>query len=382
MDKTLQDFRSRVIELGYSYFFPRALLTAVKLDLFNRLGKSTLSARELARQTSCNPRAMELLLNALVGLKILGARRGTSQRAPTLYHNTPAGREVLLKGRRGDPTGRPYYVGDILNFHNNLWEGWGQLEESLHKGRPIKQHEMYLEDKAVTRSFIHAMHNTAMGHAELLARVLSLKDVKTLLDIGAGSGAFSIFFCKANPDLRATLLDLPKTLEVTREFVVGYHMRDRITLLPGDYKKSLPKGFDAAFLSHIIHSEGEKENLALMKKVYKCLNPGGRIMVQDFILKEDRANPPFASAFALNMLLYTDKGRTYTFGEIKGWLEKAGFESIRWPRLPLPRDISIVMAWKPISYRMSLRGAKRRSNPPERLLRSARNDSQDTSRHT
>ncbi|HLA38116.1 MAG TPA: methyltransferase dimerization domain-containing protein, partial [Candidatus Brocadiales bacterium] len=187
----MQDFRSRIIELGYSYFFAKALLTAVKLDLFNRLGESALTTGELARKTSCNPRAMGLLLNALVGMKVLGKR---SMR----YYNTPLAREVLLKGKGGCKT-YPYYVGDALNFLSNLWEGWGQLEESLRKGRPIKQHEMYLEDKAVIRSFIHAMHNTAMGHAELLARVVPLKGVKTLLDIGAGSGAFSIYFCKANP---------------------------------------------------------------------------------------------------------------------------------------------------------------------------------------
>jgi precorrin-6B methylase 2 len=289
---------------------------------------------------------MELLLNALVGMKILGIRRGKARRATTLYYNTPFGKETLLKGRGGFKT-RPYYLGDILNFHNNIWEGWNELEASIRRGKPIRQHEMYLEDPAITRAFIHAMHNTAMGHAESLAKVVPLKGIKTLLDIGAGSGAFSIYFCKANPGLRATLLDLPKTLEVTREFVASYGMEKRITLLPGDYNRSLPKGVDAAFISHVIHSEGERENLSLMKRVYNCLNPGGRIMIQDFILKEDKANPPFGSAFALNMLLYTDKGRSYSFKEIKGWLEEAGFESIKWPRLPLPRDISIVMARKP-----------------------------------
>ncbi len=344
MNKTLQNFRSQVIELGYSYFYAKALLVAVKLDIFNRLGESTLSARELARKTSCDSRAMELLLNALVGVKILGKKDAPSGR--TLYYNTPSGKEILVKGRGGFKI-RPYYVGDILNFHNTIWEGWSQLEESLRKGKPISQHQMYLEDPAVTRAFIHAMHNTAMGHAESLAKLVPLKGAKTFLDIGGGSGAFSIHFCKANPGLTASILDLPKTLEVTREFVVSHGMKNRISLLPGDYNKSLPKGFDVAFLSHIIHSEGEKENLALMKKVYKSLNPGGKVMIQDFILKEDKANPPFASAFALNMLLYTEKGCTYTFNEIKGWLQEAGFQSISWPKLPLPRDISIVFANKP-----------------------------------
>src|SRR3990172_2955864 len=108
MDKTLQDFRSRIIELGYSYFFAKALLSAVKLDLFNRLGESALTAREMARKTSCNPRAMELLLNTLVGIKVLG-KRGIR------YHNTPLTREVLLRGKGRRKT-RPYYIGDILNF--------------------------------------------------------------------------------------------------------------------------------------------------------------------------------------------------------------------------------------------------------------------------
>ncbi len=332
MGKNLQEFRNSVVELGYSYFYSKTLLTAIKLDLFNLLGEFTLSASELAEKTYCEARAMELMLNALVGMKILGKR-------DKLFYNTPFGKEILLKGKK-------LYIGNILNFHCNIWEGWNQLEESLHSGKPVKQHEMYLEDIDVLRSFIGAMHNTAMGHAELLAKVVPLKRAKTLLDIGAGSGAFSIYFCKANPNLRATLLDLPKTLEITKEYVDSHGMEDRITLHAGNYNESLPKAFDVAFLSHIIHSEGAEENLALMKRVYESLNPKGKIIIQDFFLQEDKTNPPFASVFALNMLLYTEKGRSYSFEETKGWLKAAGFKSIKWPKLRLPRAISIVIAQK------------------------------------
>jgi precorrin-6B methylase 2 len=334
-DTTLEAFREKVIETGYIYIYSKALLTAVKLDLFNLIGKEARSPIELAKATGCSEHGVELLLKALVGMGFL-------KKKTNLYSNTSYGREVFLKEKQ-------LYLGDILSFHNLMWEGWNHLEESVRTGRPIREPDMFQKEREETRAFILAMHNTAMGHAESLAKMVSLKGAKRLIDIGGGSGAYSIFFCKTNPGLKATILDLPATLEVTKEIVSLFGMTHRIELLRGDYNENLPTGYDVAFLSHIIHSVGEEGNRALMRRVYGALNPGGKIIIQDFILNKDTATPAFASTFALNMLLFTEKGRTYSFEEIKGWLRAAGFKAITWPTRPkrtMPRDISIVMAKK------------------------------------
>lgn len=324
----LRRYRNKALDTGYVFFNAKALMTAVKLDVFNRIGNGGKSSKELARTMGTSAHGTELLLNALAGMEFLD-KKGRR------FSNTRCGREIFLEGKE-------LYVGDILRFHETMWEGWNGLEKSIRTGKPACRHDMFQKEAEETRTFIMAMHNTATGHAGELASVIDLKGATTLLDVGGGPGTYSIFFCKANPRLKATVLDLPGTLEVTKDIVARYRMSRRVSLQEGDYNKPLPKGYDVVFLSHIIHSEGEESNAALMKRVYNALNPGGRVIVHDFILKEGKTKPGFGSTFALCMLIFTDKGRTYSYGEIKGWLRAAGFKSIKWTRRSLPRDISIV----------------------------------------
>ncbi len=326
----LRHYRDKALNTGYLFFYSKTLMTAAKLDVFDHIGTGSKTSNEMAQATGTSEHGIELLLDALAGM-------GYINKKGRRYANTRHGREIFLKGKE-------LYIGDILDFHEAMWEGWNHLEESVRTGGPAQRHDMFQKEKEETRTFIMAMHNTAMGHAEKLASLVDLGGSKTLLDIGGGSGAYSIFFCKANPRLKATILDLPATLEVTRDVVSRYKMSRKVSLKEGDYNKCLPNGFDVAFLSHIIHSEGEAANTALMKRIYGALNPGGKVIIQDFILKEGRTQPCFASTFALCMLLFTEEGRTYSFGEVKGWLRAAGFKSIEWSRRSLPRDISVVTA--------------------------------------
>ncbi len=332
MQKTaaLRRYRDNALKTGYVFFNAKALMTAAKLDIFNHIGTGSKSPDELAGSMGASSHGTRLLLDALAGMGYVNKKGGR-------YSNTRCGREVFLEGK-------DYYIGDILRFHETMWAGWSGLEKSIRTGRPAQRHDMFQEDKEETRTFIMAMHNTAMGHAEDLASLMDLNGARTLLDVGGGPGTYSIFFCKANPRLKATIFDLPGTLEVTKDVVSRYKMSRRVTLQEGDYNEQLPKGFDTAFLSHIIHSEGPEANAALMKRIYDTLNPGGKIIIQDFILKEDKTQPGFASTFALCMLVFTEEGRTYSFEEIKAWLKDAGFKSVKWSRRSLPRDISVVTA--------------------------------------
>ena len=175
---------------------------------------------------------------------------------------------------------------------------------------------------------------------------IDLSRSKTLIDIGGGAGTYSVFFCKASSNLNATILDLPGTLEITKELISGSNVRNRISLLEGDFNKEINGQYDAAFLSNIIHGEGEVENIALLKKIYNALNSGGKIIIQDFILDNDKTTPSFPALFSLNMLLFTENGRSYSFKEVEGWLEKVGFKDLARMNLNLPRSISVLVGNK------------------------------------
>lgn len=190
------------------------------------------------------------------------------------------------------------------------------------------------------------MHNTAMMVAPILANEIDLSSSKTLIDIGGGVGTYSVFFCKANSNLDATVFDLPGTLEITKELISDSSVLSRINLIEGDFNREIEGQYDVAFLSNIIHGEGERENIALIKRVYNALNSGGKIIIQDFILDDEKTSPSFPALFSLNMLLFTENGRTYSFQEIEGWLKKAGFQAIARMNIDLPRSISVLVANK------------------------------------
>ena len=155
-----------------------------------------------------------------------------------------------------------------------------------------------------------------------------------------------MFFCEKNPSLEAFILDLPGTLEITKELISKTKTADRIKLMEGDFNEKIEGKYDAAFLSNIIHSEGEEEGLALIKRVYGALNDRGKIIIQDFILDNDKTSPIFPALFSINMLLFTGKGRSYSFTEMEDWLCEAGFKEVTRMNIKLPRSISVLTGKK------------------------------------
>ncbi|MBT3880363.1 MAG: methyltransferase [Candidatus Scalindua sp.] len=329
---SVSEFREHALELGYSFFQSKVLLTATRLDVFNIIGETGISACDVATKLKSNVNATKMFLDAMVCLDLL-------KKDDRMYFNTENGREIFIKGSER-------YIGDIVNLQDVMWNAWSALGESVISGNPVRRPDMFQEVKDETRNFITAMHNTAMTVAPILSNEIDLSRSKTLIDIGGGAGTYSVFFCKANSNLDATILDLSGTLEITKELIFNSNVRNRIHLIEGDFNKEIKGQYDVAFLSNIIHGEGEIENMALMKRIYNALNSGGKIIIQDFILDNDKTSPPFPALFSLNMLLFTENGRTYSFEEIEGWLEKAGFRGIARMNINLPRSFSVLVGNK------------------------------------
>ena len=310
----------------------RLIQTAVELAIFDALENSAATAEAVANRLKLEPKATELLLNALASLELLHKRAAT-------FSLTETATKYLLKSS-------PQYVGGMIRFESLLWSCWEKLPEAIRSGQPARPPNMYQDDPAETEIFIKAMDSlvNARGDAAVAANAIDWSGIAELLDVGSGPATYPIAFCKRFPKLRATIFDLPGTLAITERYVREADMAERIRLIAGDYRKEpIPGNYNAIFLSNIIHGESFENNRSLIRKLVSNLKLRGQIAVKDHILDDSRTTPPVGAIFSLLMLLTTESGRCYSFSEIKNWMEQAGLSQVRQIDLPPPLTSSLVV---------------------------------------
>jgi len=313
----------------------RIVQSAAELGIFDALEAESQSADALARQLKLEAHATELLLNALTALNLL-VKQGQ------LFSLAAVAKRYLLRSS-------PQSVAGMIRFDASLWACWEKLPDALRTGKAVRPPNMYQDDPAETATFINAMDALvkARGDADVLATVMDWDGVNTMLDVGSGPATYPIALCQRFADLKATIFDLPATLNITEHFVREAGMAGRIGLIAGDYRSDpIPGRYDVAFLSNIIHGENSPKNVALIEKLAANLNPGGRLIIKDHILDDSRANPTVGAIFSLLMLLTTDGGRCYSFSEIAAWMNHAGLNQIQQIDLAPPLTSSLVIGTK------------------------------------
>ncbi len=293
----------------------RILLTAVELDLFTAVGSGA-SAQEVALKAGTHPRATETLLNALAAI-------GALVKKDARYFNTPATEQHLVAGS-------PACARPALMHTVHLFDSWATLTECVRKGTAVRKPGVAAGDPQWTESFIEAMHWRARDEAGELARTARAQDVKRMLDIGGGSGVFSIAFATANPELRAEVFDLEPVLRIAQRHIRAAGLESRVTTRAGDLTRDeFGSGYDLILLSAICHMLDPQQNFDLLRRCLGALAPGGRVLIRDFILDPDKTSPQQAAIFAVNMLVGTKGGSTYTEDEYASWLRGAGFAEVR-----------------------------------------------------
>ena len=305
----------------------RVLLTAIELDVFTAVGQGTRSD-DIAVTLATDRRATEMLLDALVALNVLRKQGG-------VYSNTPLSGRYLVVGARDDARA-------ALKHSAHLWPRWSTLTDCVRQGTSMTYQEMVDRGDEWTTAFIAAMHRNATARAPLVVNATGLDGVRRMLDVGGGSGAYAIAFARAIRDLRVEVFDLPTVLPIAQGHIDEAGLSDRITTHSGDLRTDdLGSGFDLILLSAICHMLGPVANQDLLGRCFAALAPGGRVLVQDFILEPDRTSPRFAALFALNMLVGTSEGSTYTSEEYRSWLNQVGFVDIQHVALPGPTGLML-----------------------------------------
>jgi predicted O-methyltransferase YrrM len=301
-----------VLALSRGYMECRILLTAAELDLFTLLAPAPLEVEQLARRLNADVRGLRMLLDALVAIGLLAKHADEYDCEPDVA--------ALLSADA------PRSVLPMVLHSAHQWQRWSDLTEIVRGAVAPGRHKRTAQ---MQRAFIEAMDVVASPVAVAIVEAARPGSACRLLDVGGGPGTFTGAFLKRVPEMRATLFDLPEVIEIARERLEQGGLLDRVALVGGNFQQDeLPRGHDLALLSAIIHQNSPRQNRELFGKVFRALEPGGRVIVRDHVMQPDRTQPRRGAVFAINMLVSTPGGGTYTFEEIRDGLAQAGFERI------------------------------------------------------
>jgi ubiquinone/menaquinone biosynthesis C-methylase UbiE len=322
-----------ILRLAQGFMECRIFQAAAELNLFTLLDRTPLSADEIAARISGDARALPVLLDALAAMGLL-VKRGQ-------IYECEGDVSRMLSDKS------PQTILPMVLHMASLWKRWSRLTDIV-KGGGISDDEFdFSRDAGELRAFIGAMHSIGAPMAKQIVEAVNSGAAQSLLDVGGGSGTYTIAFLRAAPGMHATLFDLPEVIEMARERLKNEGLLDRTTLVPGSfYLQEFPEGHDLALISAIIHSNSLEENLELYRKVFRALKSGGRILIRDHVMSPDRTWPRDGAIFAINMIVGTSGGGTYTYEEIETGLRQAGFEKIRLMKQGEHMD-AVVEAFKP-----------------------------------
>jgi SAM-dependent methyltransferase len=306
---------------------------AAELDLFTFLADEPATAEQVTEWIHGDRRCTEVLLDAAVALDLLDKDEG-------IYSVPQALVPYLTDG--ADDTALP-----MVLHRMNVLRGWVQLAWMARSGVPFPRQSSIRGPLADREAFVAAMHSASGPIADDVIRGWGPPKFTHALDVGGASGSWTLALLRAMPEARATLFDLPDAVRQARDRIGSTEFNDRVTLTVGDfYRDELPGGVDLAWVSAIVHQHSREHNRELFGKVYRALEPGGTIAIRDVVMEPDHTNPPFGALFAVNMIVNTDSGTTFSFEELAEDLHAAGFTN---PQLAVKAEdmSSIVTAVRP-----------------------------------
>ena len=339
----------RLEEMARGFMQSRVLLTALELDLFTAVGDG-ITLRDAANTLNVSERGIGALLHALVSLGLL-TKEGS------LFRNTAESARYFVQGSRDN------HRNGLLHTAN-LWHRWSNLTDIVRRGTPAERDTR----RDSTKHFIAGMERNAKLRAPLVVKSIGAEGVKRVLDLGGGSGAYSIAFAKAAPQAKIDILDLPAVVPLTADYLKNAGVESQVSVRTGDMlTDNYGTGYDLVMLNAICHMFSPEQNATLFRKAapktfasepvvadlnrdgvpeivfgtYSLEKNGGRLVVQDFILYPEKTGPSFAALFSINMLIGTEGGAAYNEPEYTRWLLAAGFKNVQRVNLPGPSDLII-----------------------------------------
>ena len=301
-----------IMTLGRSYQQACVLAAAADLDVFTALADGPCSAEQVAAHIQADERGTMILLDALAAIELI-------EKAGGRYTIASSVADALSE------TGSRSTLA-IARHQANCLRSWARLAWSVRSGTRVEREPSIRGEAADRESFIEAMDNVNVAIADQVVADLQPLPFRHLLDVGGASGTWTFAWLRADPEARATIFDLPHAIDMARSRVLREGFVGRIDLVAGDfYVDRLPGGADLAWVSAIVHQNSREQNRRLFASIHQSLDDGGRILIRDMVMDDSRTAPAAGALFAINMLVNTEAGGTFTFAELAADLEGAGF---------------------------------------------------------
>jgi SAM-dependent methyltransferase len=313
----------------------RTLVAAVELDVFSQIAEGKRTAKDVAEAAGASPRGMAYLLDALTAI---GYLRKTGSR----YNLQPVSAMFLVRRKTA-------YMGAIAQAMSLTWDAWKDLTQVVRSGRSAEAVNVAEKGKEFFPKLVASIFPGNFAASSAAVSRLPEKErrkIHRILDVAAGSGAWSLAFAKAIPQARVTTVDFSEMTPITREFAEKLGVAARYEYHEGDLRQ-LDFGHDAydlVILGHIVHSEGEKHGKELLQKSYAALRPGGKLLIAEYVPNDARTGPAMPLLFGLNMLLQTEEGNVFTLREYRAWLKAGGFRKVA--TIPVPPPSTVILATK------------------------------------
>src|SRR6188474_505948 len=327
----------RLQQLGFAYAPPLIISAAVNNKVFDALDDGAKTLEQLQKETGASPRGLRAIMDALVGMELLKKDRQSR------YSLTPESQAFLVSEKPGTLAG---FFGSILPV---LVSRWLRLTDIMRDGRPPVAVNQETEGTEFFSQLVETIIPMSYPGAQKLAdhlKVATAKEQVRVIDLAAGSGIWGIAVAQKSPQVRVTAVDWAGMIPTTKRITQKFGARDRFDFIEGDLSEAnFGSGYDVATLGHILHSEGEERSRQLLKKTFRALKSGGTIAIAEWLVDDDRTKPLASLMFSVQMLVNTEKGDTFSFNQIKNWLEDAGFTRVR--KLKAPGPSPLILATKP-----------------------------------
>ena len=326
----------RIMQFAWGYAPPLALEAAIRHRVFDVLDEGAKTVEEVAAATGASERGLAAIMNLLVGLDFLA-------KVDSHYTLTPESEAFLVSTKPG------YQGGLIRHTSEHLLPNWLQLNQVVATGQPAAAVNQQEDGGSFFEKFVCDIFPLSYPAACALAGHLQLgaqEGNPSVLDLGAGSGVWSIAQAQSANNVRVQVVDWPQVLNITRDMATRFGVAEQYMFTAGDLLEAdFGTGHTLCTIGHILHSEGEVRSRKLLRRVFAALKPGGTVAIQEFLVNPERTGPVGSLIFAVNMLVNTDAGNTYCFEEIAGWLAEAGFVDAH--ELPGPGPSPLILATKP-----------------------------------
>lgn len=304
-----------ILSIASAFRKSKILLSAIELGIFSLIGHRELNSKDVAYELNTDENATERMLNALASIGLLDKSRQH-------FRNTSESLRYLDKNSSE-------YIGSLLHMNLN-WDSWGKLTEVVKSGKSIYNNLFEERSDEFVEAYINSVHHSYLHEAKGVAESITLKNVKRMMDLGCGSGFYSIEFLKKNPLMKVIFYDYPKVIKQTEKYLEEANIDDNnYSLVSGQIKDaSFEDDLDLIYASFIFEEFSIWDNIEIMKNCYNSLNPNGRLIIHENLINNDRTSPVDSVLYSLNLKLHTEKGDTYTENDYWIMLKEAGFQQV------------------------------------------------------